>query len=141
MTTPVPAPKLLKEYLDDLTEERLKEFQWYLVQIQTDGSRPIPKSKLEKATRVETVNKLVEAFGEDGAVEWTVDTFLRMKLNDLASKLVQGKISQNVKFLHIFMHKDMETNVKLYVIKCNTPKLQLSLMWEQKDNCSIYSRV
>ncbi|XP_036936209.1 serine-aspartate repeat-containing protein F-like isoform X6 [Acanthopagrus latus] len=96
MTTPVPAPKLLKEYLDDLTEERLKEFQWYLVQIQTDGSRPIPKSKLEKATRVETVNKLVEAFGEDGAVEWTVDTFLRMKLNDLASKLVQAKMDQSL---------------------------------------------
>ncbi|XP_030256319.1 tripartite motif-containing protein 35-like isoform X2 [Sparus aurata] len=90
MTTPVSTPKLLKEYLDELDEETLKNFQWFLAQINIDGSRPIPKSKLENATRVETVNKLVEAFGEDGAVEWTVDTFLRMKLNDLASKLVQA---------------------------------------------------
>ena len=104
MPTPVPTRKLLKEYLDDLNEERLKEFQWYLVQIQTDGSRPIPESKLEKATRVETVNKLVEAFGEDGAVEWTVDTFFRMTLNDLASKLVQGKISQYVNFFFFFTY-------------------------------------
>ncbi|KAM8730422.1 uncharacterized protein AB9X84_000506 isoform 1-T1 [Acanthopagrus schlegelii] len=96
MPTPVPTRKLLKEYLDDLNEERLKELQWYLVQIQTDGSRPIPNSKLENATRVETVNKLVEAFGEDGAVEWTVDTFFRMNLNDLASKLVQAKENQSL---------------------------------------------
>ncbi|KAM8730741.1 uncharacterized protein AB9X84_000705 isoform 1-T4 [Acanthopagrus schlegelii] len=96
MPTPVPTQKLLKEYLDDLNEERLKEFQWYLVQIQTDGSRPIPKSKLENATRVETVDKLVEAFGEDGAVERTVDTFFRMNLNDLASKLVQAKENQSL---------------------------------------------
>ncbi|XP_030256321.1 tripartite motif-containing protein 35-like isoform X4 [Sparus aurata] len=96
MTTPVSTPKLLKEYLDELDEETLKNFQWFLAQINIDGSRPIPKSKLENATRVETVNKLVEAFGEDGAVEWTVDTFLRMKLNDLASKLVQAKMDQSM---------------------------------------------
>ncbi|XP_073345161.1 E3 ubiquitin-protein ligase TRIM35-like [Pagrus major] len=94
MTTPVSIPKLLKEYLDDLTEERLREFQWHLVQIQVDGSRPILRSRLENATREATVNILVEVFGEDGAVARTVDTFFRMNLNDLASKLVRAKMDQ-----------------------------------------------
>uniref|UniRef100_A0A671WMI6 Tripartite motif-containing protein 35-like n=1 Tax=Sparus aurata TaxID=8175 RepID=A0A671WMI6_SPAAU len=99
MTTPVAIPKLLKEYLDELDEKTLKEFQWDLIQIEIDGSRPIPRSKLENATRVTTVDKLVEAFGEDGAVARTVETLLRMNHFDLASRLIRGKIKIVVKVI------------------------------------------
>ena len=99
MTTPVPVRKLLKEHLDELDEKTLKEFQWYLVQIEINGSRPIPRSQLpENSTREATVDKLVEAFGEDAAVKWTVDTLLRMNHFDLASRLIRGKMSQYVDF-------------------------------------------
>lgn len=83
--------KLLKDYLDEIDDTMLREFKWYLGQYREKGSRPIQRSQLEKTTRTETVDKLVQAYGDEGAMVTTVDVLYRMKLNDLATQLAQGK--------------------------------------------------
>lgn len=83
--------KLLKDYLEEMTDRMLTEFKWYLSQYKDKGSRPIQKSQLENTTRTETVDTLVQAYGESGAVVTMVDILYRMKLNDLATQLAQGK--------------------------------------------------
>lgn len=90
MMTSVQVEKLLKEYLDELNDDTLKQFKWFLSLTEREGYRPIPKSQLEKATREETVDKLVQVYGENGAVETTVDTFKKMNLNEPAVRLNQA---------------------------------------------------
>ena len=99
----MPTRKLLKEYLSDLNDKRMEEFHWELWQIEIDGSKPIPESKLPRNSTIEaTVDKLVEAFGEDAAVERTVAALRAIKHNELASKLEQGKMSWCVNTLYTF---------------------------------------
>lgn len=83
--------KLLKEVLEEMTDRRLRDFQWYLMQHRESGSQPVQRSQLEDSGRTETVDVLVQAFGAEGALITTVDILHRMKLNDLATKLAQGE--------------------------------------------------
>lgn len=82
--------KLLKDYLDELDDATLRDFQWYLGQYRDRGSRPIQRSQLENTSRTETVDKMVQAYGDEGAVLTTLDVLYRMRLNDLATRLAQG---------------------------------------------------
>lgn len=82
--------KLLKDYLDELDDYMLRDFKWYLGQYKERGSRPIQRSQLENASRTEMVDKVVQAYGEEGAVVTTMDVLYRMRLNDLATRLAQG---------------------------------------------------
>lgn len=83
--------KLLKDYLEELNDTMLAEFKWYMSQHTETGARPVQRSQLETSSRMETVDKLVQAFGGDGAVVIAVDILYRMRLNDLATRLSQGK--------------------------------------------------
>ncbi|TKS89806.1 NACHT, LRR and PYD domains-containing protein 4 [Collichthys lucidus] len=94
MATSDPVEKVLMDFLDELNDKSLVQFHWYLSKYKKDGTRPIPKSKLEKATLEETVDKLIQVYGEDGAVNTTVDIFRRMNRNDLAIKLTEASSSR-----------------------------------------------
>ncbi|XP_054455509.1 E3 ubiquitin-protein ligase TRIM35-like [Anoplopoma fimbria] len=96
MTASVNIHKLLKDHLDELDKEELREFQWYLAMDKGEGSRPILRSKLERATREKTVDKLVQFYGGKGALATTVEILFMMNQNNLAQKLIQAKIGPNV---------------------------------------------
>ncbi|XP_078019418.1 zinc-binding protein A33-like isoform X2 [Epinephelus lanceolatus] len=92
MTPPIPIKHMLKNHLDALQEKDLWTFQWHLVNYKTEGSNHILRSQLENVTREETVDKLVQVYGRDGAVEITVDILYSMTQNDLAGRLFQAKV-------------------------------------------------
>ncbi|XP_062342627.1 NACHT, LRR and PYD domains-containing protein 3-like isoform X2 [Osmerus eperlanus] len=75
--------------LDQLGENNLKRFQWYL-QNEVDGFNPIPKSKLEKADRPDTVDKMVESYGLERALKITVKILGKIPQNDLAESLMKN---------------------------------------------------
>ncbi|KAJ8001443.1 hypothetical protein DPEC_G00169550 [Dallia pectoralis] len=78
---------LLLEILDDLDSNELVIFQFHLRDIRHAGISPIPKCELEKANRPTTVEKMVDRYREDGAVEVTRIILTDMGKNKLASAL------------------------------------------------------
>ncbi|KAL7372583.1 hypothetical protein ABVT39_018866 [Epinephelus coioides] len=97
MTPPIQIKKLLKNHLDMLTDEELREFQWHLANNETEGHEAILRSKRQNVTREETVDRLVQVFRKDGAVDATVDILYSMNQNDLAAMLTQAIIEANEK--------------------------------------------
>ncbi|XP_049915585.1 zinc-binding protein A33-like [Epinephelus moara] len=97
MTPSKQIKKLLKNHLDILTDEELREFQWHLADNETEGHEAILRSKLQKGTRENTVDRLVQVYGIDSAVDATVGIFFDMKQNDLARRLTQAIIEANEK--------------------------------------------
>lgn len=77
-------PQLLLNILMELVDQELKTFQWHLYQ---KGSAHIPKSKIKDVDKPETVDVLVQTFGEEGAVTVTLDTLSAMHFNDLRETL------------------------------------------------------
>ncbi|XP_028271183.1 pyrin-like [Parambassis ranga] len=80
-------PLLLLGALEDLLDEYFKTFKWYLSMRVLDSCEPIPKSRLEKALRPETVSKMIECYGEELAVEVTVKILRNMRMNSAAEEL------------------------------------------------------
>uniref|UniRef100_A0A3Q1IXK5 B30.2/SPRY domain-containing protein n=1 Tax=Anabas testudineus TaxID=64144 RepID=A0A3Q1IXK5_ANATE len=73
----------LLDMLEDLGEEELKKFQWYLQN--ADGLQNIKKSKLEKADRLETVDLMVEMYS-DNALEVAKLILQKVKRNKVQSQ-------------------------------------------------------
>ncbi|XP_029556657.1 zinc-binding protein A33 isoform X1 [Salmo trutta] len=100
MTTSIPVPKLLMDILEELGENDLKRFQWYMIQNKFESCPSIPSSQLQNA-KEETVDILVRTYGEIMAVDVTLDILRRMKNNNVADQLTEAwkeriKISPSV---------------------------------------------
>ncbi|XP_029918713.1 NACHT, LRR and PYD domains-containing protein 12-like [Myripristis murdjan] len=84
MATP---KELLLRVLEDLGNEELKEFQWFLQQSDIlKDFRAIPKSRLEKADRQDTLDVMVQTY-ENDAVKVTQMVLSKMNRNDLVQHL------------------------------------------------------
>ncbi|ROI38967.1 NLR family CARD domain-containing protein 3 [Anabarilius grahami] len=77
------AEKLLLNSLKELVEADLKEFHWHL----KNDHECISKYEMEKADRLETVDKMVACFGPEEAVKITVEILRKMNHNNLAEQL------------------------------------------------------
>ncbi|XP_056315233.1 protein NLRC3-like isoform X2 [Danio aesculapii] len=75
--------ELLAKSLMKLKNPELKEFQWHLEK----DHEHIYKCEMEKADRLDTVNKMVQCFGPEEAVNNTVSILRKMKQNNLAKQL------------------------------------------------------
>ncbi|KAJ7987782.1 hypothetical protein DPEC_G00330080 [Dallia pectoralis] len=87
MATHIGVPERLLSTLEELPGKDMKRFQWYLTQNIPDGFSQIPKCDLENADRQDTVDKMVNTYGQDGAVNISRDILMKMNWNDLANTL------------------------------------------------------
>ncbi|XP_078140914.1 NLR family CARD domain-containing protein 3-like [Centroberyx gerrardi] len=79
--------ELLLETLNDLGDEELKIFQWFLQQADIlEGFPAIPKSQLEKANRLDTVDQMVQTYNEN-TLEVTKKVLKKINRNDLVQSL------------------------------------------------------
>ncbi|XP_075941440.1 NACHT, LRR and PYD domains-containing protein 3-like [Anarhichas minor] len=84
-------PRLILDSLDQLGADDFKRFQWNLTQPVLDGCRPIPKSCLENKDRPDVVSRMIDSYGEESAVNVTVEILKRMNLNNEAEKLQNAR--------------------------------------------------
>ncbi|XP_069023558.1 pyrin domain-containing protein 1 [Embiotoca jacksoni] len=80
-------PQLLLETLEDVLNDDFKKFKWYLSMNVLDCCKPIPKAYLENASRIDTVTKMIASYGQELAVDITVDILRKMCLNAGAERL------------------------------------------------------
>ncbi|XP_051275753.1 NLR family CARD domain-containing protein 3 isoform X2 [Dicentrarchus labrax] len=77
----------LLETLEDLGDRELKNFKWYLQQADfLKDFPPIPKSRLEKADRPDTVDLMVQTYSHQ-CVEVAKKVLKKMRRNDLVESL------------------------------------------------------
>ncbi|XP_051245046.1 NACHT, LRR and PYD domains-containing protein 12 isoform X2 [Dicentrarchus labrax] len=89
--------ELLLGTLDDLGDEELKIFKWFLQQAEILEDFPaIPKSHLEKADRLDTLDLIVQTYNEQ-SVEVTKRVLTKINRNDLVQSL--SNISSGPKHL------------------------------------------
>ncbi|KAM3598947.1 uncharacterized protein V6R79_024536 [Siganus canaliculatus] len=78
--------QLLLEALEELEEEELKKFKWFLHQETVEKVPSIPKSRLDGADRLDTVELMVQTY-RDLSVELTKRVLAKICRNDLAHSL------------------------------------------------------
>ncbi|XP_071399232.1 NACHT, LRR and PYD domains-containing protein 3-like isoform X2 [Centroberyx affinis] len=79
--------RLLIETLEDLGDEELKIFQWFLQQNDIlEGFPAIRKSKVEKANRQDTVDQMVQTYNQH-SLEVTKKVLMKINRNDLVQSL------------------------------------------------------
>uniref|UniRef100_A0A672GCZ4 B30.2/SPRY domain-containing protein n=1 Tax=Salarias fasciatus TaxID=181472 RepID=A0A672GCZ4_SALFA len=102
-----PHQEVLLKILDDLGSKDFKTFKWHLSQnVLFEGIKPIPKSKLEEADRLDTVDKMINTYSNH-SLEVTKIVLKKMnmkgehspqKLNSsVTSKKSQEKLKTNLK--------------------------------------------
>ncbi|XP_070776903.1 NACHT, LRR and PYD domains-containing protein 10-like [Enoplosus armatus] len=79
--------QLLLETLEELRNDDFKMLKWYLSLKILDGCKPIAKSRLETASRAETVSRMSESYGEESAVSVTAAILKKMNFNGAAVRL------------------------------------------------------
>lgn len=83
MATPIE----LLTTMEDLVDAEFKKFKWFLQQSEVlEGFPPIPKSQLENADRMDTVDELMESYDKN-AVEVTIKVLKIINKNDLVQRL------------------------------------------------------
>lgn len=82
------------EALDDLMEDEFERFVFFLIHIK--GVANIPKRKLYQKSRVEVAENMIEAYGNEIALQVTIDILKKMKESQLAIKL-EKQIQQKQK--------------------------------------------
>ncbi|PWA21813.1 hypothetical protein CCH79_00017790 [Gambusia affinis] len=80
--------------LENLTGEQFKKFKWLL---QDDGNA-IPVSRLEKADRTDTVDLMVQKYGEAKAVRRSLQVLEKIGRNDLVQRLSNTRPAQRGEF-------------------------------------------
>ncbi|XP_071399234.1 protein NLRC3-like [Centroberyx affinis] len=84
MATPV---ELLLGTLEDLDNEEFKKFKWFLQQADIlEGFPAIPKSRLEKADRLDIVDQMVQTYSEY-TLDLTKEVLRKINRNDLVQHL------------------------------------------------------
>ncbi|XP_051798029.1 NACHT, LRR and PYD domains-containing protein 12-like isoform X4 [Acanthochromis polyacanthus] len=87
MTTP---QEVLLRTLEDLGDEDFEKFKWFLNQESVlEDFKSIPKSHLEKATRVSTVDQMVQIYGTTNAIKVTEKVLIKMDKIDLVRKILR----------------------------------------------------
>ncbi|XP_066517812.1 NACHT, LRR and PYD domains-containing protein 12-like isoform X2 [Hoplias malabaricus] len=82
----VNVPEVLLNTLQNLLNEDLELFQFHLTN-GVDNFTHIPRAELEKASRPKTVDKMMNAYGKNRAVEITMIVLTKMNQNQLAKEL------------------------------------------------------
>ncbi|XP_076608825.1 NACHT, LRR and PYD domains-containing protein 12-like [Chaetodon auriga] len=82
--------ELLFGVLQDLGNEELKHFQWFLKQAGiVEGFPAIPKCQLEEADRQDTVDHMVQTYSPPGALQITIEVLKKICRNDLVKRLTE----------------------------------------------------
>ncbi|KAG9335970.1 hypothetical protein JZ751_003368 [Albula glossodonta] len=86
---------VLLECLDNLWEDELERFHFYLNNELPEEYKSIPKSHLEGQSRTNTVDKMLKRYGRKQAWRVTVHILRKMDLNEQAESL-QTRIDRGV---------------------------------------------
>ncbi|KAL6482055.1 hypothetical protein MHYP_G00101350 [Metynnis hypsauchen] len=78
--------EILLKALEDLNNEDLERFQWYLQQPNLSKFAPIPKARL-KGNLFNIVDRMCQSYKDSGALEIAVVILKKMNQNNLAEKL------------------------------------------------------
>lgn len=94
MATPVQ----LLAILEDLTDGEFKKFKWFLQQAEVlEGFPPIPKCRLEKVDRLDTIDVLSETYNKN-IVEVMIKVLKMIQKNDLVERLATVNITSDEAF-------------------------------------------
>ncbi|XP_042285953.1 caspase b-like [Thunnus maccoyii] len=82
--------ELLLEVLDDLGSCEFKKLKWHLMVNGLDSFRPIPRSRLENAYRMDIVDIMLRYYGAEMAVNITMKNLRKISRNDIVERLKEA---------------------------------------------------